>query len=202
MESTTKYLPAEERRAMTVQAVLALAESQHPGEITTAAIARQMHLTQGALFRHFATKADLWQTVMAWVRERLLARIEQASRENGSPLATLEAMFTGHVDFVVEYPGVPRIFFGELQRSEDTPAKRIAQELFHQYLHRLCACIDQGKACREITLTLATRSAALLFLGTLQGLIMQSMLSGDIGHIRNEAPGVFAIYLRGLRGDR
>ena len=106
MESTTKYLPAEERRAMTVQAVLALAESQHPGEITTAAIARQMHLTQGALFRHFATKADLWQTVMAWVRERLLARIEQASRENGSPLATLEAMFTGHVDFVVEYPGV------------------------------------------------------------------------------------------------
>ena len=60
----------------------------------------------------------------------------------------------------------------------------------------------QGKACREVAPTLATRSAALLFLGTLQGLIMQSMLSGDIGHIRNEAPGVFAIYLRGLRGDR
>jgi AcrR family transcriptional regulator len=202
MENTTKYLPAEERRAMTVQAVLTLAESQNPGEITTAAIARKMNLTQGAVFRHFATKADLWQAVMAWVRERLLARIEQASSENGSPLATLEAMFITHVDFVVEYPGVPRIFFDELQRSEDTPAKRIAQELFQQYLQRLCACIDQGKACREITPALATRSAALLFLGTLQGLIMQSMLSGGIEHIRKEAPGVFAIYLRGLRGDQ
>ena len=60
---------------------------------------------------------------MEWVAERLLARVDQAPRA-ASPLAALEAVFLTHVDFVVRHPGVPRMLFGELQRAEDTPAKR------------------------------------------------------------------------------
>jgi len=48
-----QYLPAEARRAATVQAVVDLAAEQNPAEITTTAIADRMGLTQGALFRHF-----------------------------------------------------------------------------------------------------------------------------------------------------
>ena len=40
---------------------------------------------------------------------------------------------------------------------------------------------------------------ATLFVGTLQGLIMQSMLAGDLLRIRRDAPRVFAIYLAGIR---
>ena len=36
-------------------------------------------------------------------------------------------------------------------------------------------------------------------IGTIQGLVMQSMLAGDVERIRREAPRVFAIYLRGIR---
>jgi TetR/AcrR family transcriptional regulator len=42
------------------------------------------------------------------------------------------------------------------------------------------------------------QAAATLFIGSIQGLVMQSMLSGDISKIRQAAPGVFAIYLRGI----
>ena len=42
-------------------------------------------------------------------------------------------------------------------------------------------------------------AAATLFVGTLQGLIMQSMLAGDLLRIRRDAPRVFAIYLAGIR---
>jgi hypothetical protein len=41
-------------------------------------------------------------------------------------------------------------------------------------------------------------AAATLFIGTIQGLVMQSMLAGDVARIRRDAPGVFAIYLRGI----
>ena len=44
MTSTSKYLSAEERRAMAVKAVLELAAVQNPGEITTTEIAAQMGL--------------------------------------------------------------------------------------------------------------------------------------------------------------
>ena len=201
MEISTK-LPAEERRALTIEAVIELAGLHNPSEITTSAIAQQMNLTQGALFRHFSTKEALWQAVMEWVQDQLLARIDQAAHNIKSPLAAMEAMFMSHIEFVIEHPGVPRMLFGELQRAEPTPAKRVAHMLVQRYAERICTCIEQGKAIKEISFDVDTRSAATLFLGTVQGLVMQSLLTGDIQRIRTEAPGIFIIYRRGIRGDK
>lgn len=196
-----KNLPADARRAVTIEAVIALAATQNPSEITTAAIAEHMHLTQGALFRHFPTKDALWQSVMAWVAERLLARVDRAAQGIESPMAALRAMFMSHIDFVVEHPGVPRMLFGELQRAESTPAKRMAHTLIQSYSERLRALIVRGKLVGEIASEVNEQAAAVLFIGTIQGLVMQSMLSGGIGRLRADAPDVFALYERGMRSQ-
>ena len=199
MTLSNKYLPAEKRRVVIIEAVIELAGEQNPNNITTAAIAKRMGLTQGALFRHFSNKDAILQAVMEWVTERLLSRIEKAIQPAPSPLAALQAMFTAHVEFVVEHPGVPRILFGELQRAEETAPKRIVQTLLRRYgelLHRL---IEQGKACGELDSHLDTEATVILFIGTLQGLVMQSLLAGDVARIRSDAPRVFAIYQRGIR---
>lgn len=199
MDPHARHLPADERRAVTVEAVVALAGSQNPSEITTSAIAKHMNLTQGALFRHFPTKDAIWQAVMEWVADRLLSRIDHAAAGIDSPLAAMQAMFMSHVEFVSEHPGVPRMMFGELQRAESTPAKRMAQTLIARYAERIRSRIEQGKACGEIAPEVDTQAAAVLFIGTIQGLVMQSMLSGDIQRIRTDAPGVFAVYQRGVK---
>lgn len=198
MDITTKHLPADERRAVTVETVIALSGTKNPSEITTAAIAQHMNLTQGAIFRHFPNKEAIWQAVMEWVAERLLSRIEHAAKDQLSPLAAMEAMFLTHVEFVVEHPGVPRMLFGELQRAESTPAKRMAQTLIKHYGERLHQLIDQGKSMGEIPVTLDAEAASALFIGTVQGLVMQSLLAGDIERMRRDAPRVFAIYRRGV----
>lgn len=200
MNPRAKQLPADERRAVTIETVIELAGSQNPSEITTAAIAQHMRLTQGALFRHFASKEAIWQAVMEWVADRLLARIDRAADGIASPMAALQAMFLSHVEFIVAHPGVPRMMFGELQRAESTPAKRVAQTLIERYAERLAQRIEQGKTLGEMAPNLDTQAAALLFIGTIQGLVMHAMLSGDIGQIRKQAPGVFALYQRSLRG--
>lgn len=198
MNTPTK-LPADERRAVTVEAVIALAGSQNPNDITTAAIAKHMNLTQGALFRHFPTKDSIWESVMQWVAARLLARIDSAAEGIESPMAAMQAMFMSHIDFVAEHPGVPRMMFGQLQNTEATAAKKMAQTLIQRYAERLCLRIEQGKALGEISPAVNTQAAATLFVGTVQGLVMQSMLSDDMPRMRADAPGVFAIYQRGLR---
>lgn len=111
----------------------------------------------------------------------------------------MKAMFMSHIDFVVEHPGVPRMMFGQLQNTESTPAKRMAQTLIQRYAERIRTRIEQGKATGEITLEVDTQAAATLFIGTIQGLVMQSLLSGDLQRMRADAPGVFAIYQRGMR---
>lgn len=198
MEDHPKHLPADERRAVTVEAVVELAARQNPSEITTAAIAKHMNLTQGALFRHFPSKEAIWQAVMEWVAERLLARLERAAQSADSPLARLEAMFMAHIDFVAEHPGVPRMLFGELQRAGTSPTKQMAQTLVRRYGERLAAVLAEGKAQGELDAELDAAAAATLFIGTIQGLVMQSLLAGDVERIHAEALGAFAIYRRGI----
>lgn len=202
MKSRPRNLPADQRRAATVEAVIELAAEHNPGDITTAAIAGRMNLTQGALFRHFASKEAVWEAVMEWVAERLLARVDRATRDIASPLAALEAAFLAHVEFVVLYPGVPRMLFGELQRAEDTAAKRKVRELLAQYGERLAGLVEAGKAAGEVTAEIGTGAAVAHFIGTVQGLVMQSLLAGDPELMRSGAPNAFAIYRRGIAGAR
>lgn len=202
MKNRPRNLPADQRRAATIEAVIELAGEHNPSEITTAAIAGRMNLTQGALFRHFATKEAVWEAVMEWVAERLLARVDQATRDVASPLAALEAAFLAHVEFVVLYPGVPRMLFGELQRAEDTAAKRKVRELLAQYGERLAGLVEGGKASGELTAEIATDAAVAHFIGTVQGLVMQSLLAGDPDRMRLSAPEAFAIYRRAIASAR
>jgi AcrR family transcriptional regulator len=198
MASRPKNLTAEERRNTTIEAVVDLAATTNPEEITTSAIAGHMNLTQGALFRHFPTKDAIWQGVMNWLADRLLARIDQAAGRATSPLAALEAMFLGHVDFVAEHPGVPRMMIGQLQRAEMTPAKLLAQNLMTNYAARLRRLLCEARQNGTLPADLDDQAAATLFLGMIQGLVVQSLLSGRSEQMRADAPKVFAIYRAGL----
>lgn len=199
MQASPKHLPADERRAVTVEAVVELAGEQNPTDITTAAIAKRMGLTQGALFRHFPNKSAILEAVMEWVAERLLGRIDKAIQTASSPLAALEAAFMAHIAFVVQHPGVPRMLFGELQRAEESPAKLMVRTLIRSYSERLRRLIEDGKAQGELAADLDADAAATLFIGSIQGLVMQSLIAGNVKAIRTNAPGVFAVYRRGIR---
>ena len=193
-----RYLPAEERRNEAVEAVIDLAAHTNPEEITTSAIAVRMKQTQSALFRHFPTKDAIWLGVVEWVSERLLSRIDRLAGAEPDPLAALEAMFLGHVDFVAEHPGVPRMMIGQLQRAEMTPAKRLAQALMQNYATRLQRILLAAKSGGSLPADLDEAAAATLFLGMIQGLVVQSLMRGDSGQMRVDAPKVFAIYRAGL----
>jgi AcrR family transcriptional regulator len=200
MQESGTYMTAADRKAQTVEIVLELATNQNPDAITTTAIAKKMGLSQAAVFRHFTKKEAIFEAVMEWVTERLLSQTNRAVKAAASPLVALEAMFMAHVDFVVEYPGVPRMLFAELQRGEKTAAKCMVQMLLHRYGKRVHRLLEEGKTCKEVDALIDTEAAATLFIGTLQGLIMQSMLAGDVRRMRNDAPKVFSIYRRGIGG--
>ena len=202
MASHPRHLPADQRRTGTFEALIALAAEQNPTEITTAAVAKRMGLTQGALFKHFPSKDAILESVMEWVADRLLARIDRAAQTASSPIAALEAVFMTHIDFVVEHPGVPRMLIGELQRSGDTVTKRMVRTLLRCYTERVIRLMEEGIKQGQLDPALDTAAASTLFVGTIQGLILQSLLTGNVPHIRRQGPRTFAIYRRGIVSDR
>ena len=198
MTTLPKYLRASDRRLATVEAVVALAANHNPSEITTTAIAHEMGLTQGAVFRHFATKDAILQAVMQWVATGLMSRVDASVQRTPSPMLALEALFMAHVDFVAAHPGVPRIILAELQRAEPTTPKRIVLAFLRRYGVRVSQLLADAKQRGELHAALDTEAAAILFVGTIQGLVLQGLLAGDVARIRRDAPRVFAIYRRGI----
>ena len=191
--------PTETRQAALVAAALALAAERSPSEVTTAALAQAVGITQGAVFRHFESKEAIWVAVIDFAHRALLDRLRAAADAQPDPLLALRAVFMAHVGFVVEQPGVPRVIFQELQHPEDTPLKARVRELMQAYRALLAGLLERAKAERQLAPGIDLQAATVLFIGSVQGLVMQSLLAGDVARMRQDAPGVFAIYLRGIR---
>ena len=168
MKTHPTHLPAFDRRAATVEAVVALATSHNPSEITTTAIAKAMGLTQGAVYKHFPTKDEILQAVMKWVAAGLMSRVDGAVQAAASPMLALEALFLAHVEFVASHPGVPRILLSELQRVEPSTSKRIVQAFLRRYGERVSQLLADAKQQGELHAALDTEAAAILFVGTIR----------------------------------
>jgi TetR/AcrR family transcriptional regulator len=64
-------IPAAQRRAHAVQALLDLAFDTCPDQISTAAVTERMGLSHGALFRHFPSRDALWVEAVTWAIDEL-----------------------------------------------------------------------------------------------------------------------------------
>jgi AcrR family transcriptional regulator len=199
MQNTVSRLPTQARQVEIAAAALHLAQSRSPALITTSDLAEAIGLSQGALFKHFASKEAVWLAVMAWVTEHLLRSLNQAAQQASTPLEALQGVFEAHVDFVVTHPGVPRVIFHELQQPVDSPLKQRVRSLMQAYRQLLLRLLQAAVQRGDVPADLDTPAAATLFLGIVQGLVMQSMLSGQMTPMRAEAPRVFHLYLSGIR---
>ena len=199
MQAPVIRLPTEARQAEIIAAALRLAQSISPSVITTTDLASAVGLSQGALFKHFASKEAVWLGAMTWVAEHLLSSLNEAAQQASTPLEALRSVFDAHVDFVVRYPGVPRVIFHELQQPVDSPLKQQVRGLMQGYRQLLLRLLKAAMQCGDTPADLDTDAAATLFVGIVQGLVMQSMLSGRISTMRAEAPRVFQLYLCGIR---
>ena len=202
METRRKNMPGDERRDLTVRTVVDLCAQQDPATVTTASIAERMGLTQGALFRHFRNKEAIWEGVAQWVSGRLMARLAAAANPSAPPLEVLERMFMAHIEFIARHPGVPRLTLGQLQHGRSTPARRVIDAMLTRYRERLAAVLDAAAERGEVQDELDRDAAATAFIGAIQGLVVQSMIAGDVKGIRALAPRVFALYRRGIAAGR
>lgn len=199
MQLTVSRLSTEIRQAEIVAAAFHLARDRSPASITTTDLAAALGLSQGALFKHFPSKEAIWLAAMVWVTENLLRSLNAATQQASTPIEGLRNVFDAHVNFVVTYPGVPRVIFHELQQPEDSPLKQQVRRLMQGYRQLLLRLLEAAVKSGDAAADLDTPAAATLFVGIVQGLVMQSMLSGQITTMSLDAPRVFHLYLCGIR---
>ena len=176
--------PTEIRQGSLVEAALLLAAQRSPADITTGDLAQAVGITQGAVFRHFASKQAIWLAALNWVTDTLMTQLNAAAAEaqlaGPSPLAALQAVFRAHVDFVVAHPGVPRVIFQELQHAHDSALKACVRSLMQRYRALFTGLLLRAQEQRLLAPGTDLQAAAVLFIGSVQGLVMQSLISGQV----------------------
>lgn len=195
-----RRLNTDARQREIVATVLALARERGPDAITTQAIADRMGMTQGAVFRHFPDKEAIWLAVFAWVREALGAAFAAAMRKADTPLARIEQAFLAHVAFIAANPGVPRVVFHELQYPGDSPVRADVRAMITGYRQRLKQLFAQAKAAGELRDDLDAALASVLFIGAVQGLVIQASLADDEAAMVRRARKMLPLLLDGYRG--
>lgn len=128
-----------ERRVHILQTLAAMLENPKREKITTAALAARLDVSEAALYRHFASKAQMYEGLIGFIEETLFGLINQivAKEPNGVLQARSIALML--LNFAAKNPGMTRVLTGEALIGEH---ERLAERV-NQMLERIEASLKQ-----------------------------------------------------------
>lgn len=199
-----KRLGADERREEIIRVTLELAAKQGVDDVTTQDMAQAMGVTQGAVFRHFLSKDAIWLAVMQWVRGRLMGVMDRAAEQGSDPLDALQRMFFAQIEFIASHPAIPRVLMSEHLHGRSAALRRLVTEIMLGYEAKIAGLLADAQAQGLARADLDVHAAATLYIGMIQGLVMQtSILRGQrtlmARTLTAEAARTFPVYLQAIR---
>lgn len=108
-----------ERRDQILQVLAGMLESPRAGKITTAALASQLNVSEAALYRHFASKAQMFEGLIGFIEKTLFGLINKLTAEEKSGTRQLEGILSLLLGFASKNPGMTRVLIGDALINED-----------------------------------------------------------------------------------
>lgn len=175
-------LSTELRQAQIADAALRIIAEKGLGQFTTLAVARDVGLTDGAVFRHFPTKAAVVLAAIERVGEILFEGFPPAHPD---PLTRLGRFFRNRVAAVASHPGIGRLLFSE-ELAHAAGAEGAAQiTAFKQRsVGFIRACLTEAEEAGQLAAPVTPRDGTILVVGALMALLY----TGDLVPNPRRAP--------------
>jgi TetR/AcrR family transcriptional regulator len=113
-----------ERKLQILQALAGMLESPIAEKVTTAALAAKLDVSEAALYRHFASKAQMYEGLIEFIETTIFTLINKItqSEENGRRQALAVARML--LDFSEQNPGMTKVMIGDALVNEDERLQR------------------------------------------------------------------------------
>jgi TetR/AcrR family transcriptional regulator len=102
-----------ERRLQILQAVAEMLQTPGGERVTTAALSARLGVSEAALYRHFASKADMFEGLIDFIEQSVFGLIQQISDREPSPLAQVPRVVAMVLQFCEKNPGMARVMAGD-----------------------------------------------------------------------------------------
>jgi len=129
-----------ERKLQILQTVAQMLEQPKSEKITTAALAAHLDISEAALYRHFASKAQMFEGLIEFIEQTVFGLINQITQEEKSGLQQLKAIISMLLGFAKKNRGMTRVLIGDALVNED---ERLQQRI-NQLLDRIEATLKQS----------------------------------------------------------
>ena len=171
----------EKKPSRRQQILEALADEleKHPGErITTAGLARAVGVSEAALYRHFPSKAKMFEGLIEFIEESIFSLINRILKEESSALKRCENILSLLLGFSERNPGLTRILSGDILTGETERLRIRVSQFYERVETQLKQVLREGEMNKELTLTIPVQAQANLLLAVVEGRIIQFVRSG------------------------
>src|SRR5204863_5665197 len=108
-----------ERKLQILQTLAAMLEVPRAEKITTAALAAKLDVSEAALYRHFASKAQMFEGLIEFIESTLFGLINKITSESTDGAAQTAQIVTMLLNFAEKNPGMTRVLTGDALVNED-----------------------------------------------------------------------------------
>ena len=129
-----------ERRLQILQVLAEMLQNPRAERVTTAALAAKIEVSEAALYRHFASKAQMFEGLISFIEQTVFGLINQINQKEESGLAQARGILQMLLFFAEKNPGMTRVLLGDALLQEDDRL----QERITQVLDRVEASLKQA----------------------------------------------------------
>lgn len=173
METTQK----QSRKEQILQSLAQMLESNPGSRITTSRLAKEVGVSEAALYRHFPSKAKMFEGLIEFIEESLFSRINRILAEQDQALTRCQCILGLLLTFAERNPGITRLLTGDALAGETERLRARIANLFERLETQLKQILREAEL-REGLRTQATVSvSANLLLATVEGRISQFVRS-------------------------
>jgi len=128
------------RKLQILQTLASMLEDPRGEKVTTAALAARLNVSEAALYRHFASKAQMFEGLIEFIETTIFGLINKISTEEQSGLRQVRSMVSMLLDFAQTNRGMTRVLIGDALVNEN---ERL-QERMNQLYERIEASLKQS----------------------------------------------------------
>lgn len=167
-----------QRRQQILEALAQMLEANPGNRITTAGLAREVGVSEAALYRHFPSKSKMFEGLIEFIEDTLFSRINLILNEEETAAGRCEKMLMLLLAFTERNPGITRILTGDALAGEtDRLHQRVAQ-LFDRFETQLKQVIREAEIREGLRPSIPLPAATNLLMSTAEGRISQYVRSG------------------------
>jgi TetR/AcrR family transcriptional regulator len=168
----------EMRKKQIVEVARKIITSRGMERLTIRMIAKEMNITEGALYRHVRSKVEIMGLLIDEIEQTLLGKIKTVTQQPSVSTEKLESIFYSHLSYAEARRGVSFIVITETLNLHDRALQVKMHAVLSEYLAQIRAIVKEGIADGSISRTTDPESASIMFLGTVQSLVNLWALQG------------------------